>query len=360
MIYIFGDCELDTCLYSVQRSGQIIQLRPKVFRVCLYLLQHRDRVVSPKELCAQVWSGQFISQRTLEGVIRAVRQAVGDSGQAQGVIQTLYGYGYRFVAAVEERPIRATERGVPATADVPIAEGALAFGQPVGGTGSVASGSDTERPKRAAWLGEWHRGKAFEDGYRAVSSAGYIPGGQHSARPHGDRGPPMNRVVQALALLILSFLGGWGLWQRMAVGDSLDKSCIAVLPFISLSAGEDRAHVADGMTEALIAELSQIPGLTVIPHTLVMKYKGTREGVATIGRELQVGTILEGSVRSVDNQLRINAQLIDVVSEGYVWSAEYDRELTGVFAIESDIATEVAQQVKVRLAASREQQMREK
>src|SRR5918992_4359465 len=104
MIYIFGDCELDTCLYRVQRSGQTIRLRPKVFRVCLYLLQHRDRVVSAKELCAQVWSGQFISQRTLEGVIRAVRQAVGDSGQAQGIIQTLYGYGYRFVADVEERP----------------------------------------------------------------------------------------------------------------------------------------------------------------------------------------------------------------------------------------------------------------
>ena len=85
-----------------------------------------------------------------------------------------------------------------------------------------------------------------------------------------------------------------------------------------------------------------------------MKYKGTREGVATIGRELQVGTILEGSVRSVDNQLCINAQLIDVVSEGYVWSREYDRELTGVFGIESDVASQVAQQVKVQLAARRE------
>jgi TolB-like protein/DNA-binding winged helix-turn-helix (wHTH) protein len=351
MIYIFGDCELDTCLYSVQRGGQTIRLRPKVFRVCLYLLWHRDRVVSAKELCAQVWSGQFISQRTLEGAIRAVRQAVGDSGQAQGIIQVLYGYGYRFVAAVEERPIRVTAREVPPTAAFPIAEGALAFRQPVGGTVSVASGSEMEGAKHAAWRGEWHRGTAFQDGYRAVSSAGYVPGGQHSARLHGDRGLPMNRVAQALALLILSFLGGWGLWQGMAVGDSLDKSCIAVLPFSSLSAGEDRAHVADGMTEALIAELSQIPGLTGIARTLVMRYKWSRERVAIIGRELQVGTILEGSVRSVDNQLRINAQLIDVVSEGYVWSREYDRELIGGFGIENDIATEVAQRVKVQLDA---------
>src|SRR5262245_52944430 len=102
MIYRFGECELDTSLYTLQRGGQTIRLRPKVFRVCLYLLEHRDRVVTREELCAQVWPDQFISQATLEGVIRTVRQVVGDSGQAQGIIQTLHGYGYRFVAPVEE------------------------------------------------------------------------------------------------------------------------------------------------------------------------------------------------------------------------------------------------------------------
>jgi adenylate cyclase len=123
--------------------------------------------------------------------------------------------------------------------------------------------------------------------------------------------------------------------------------------------GGERTDVGDGMTEELIAELSQIPGLTVIPYASVMKYKRTREDVTTSGLGLQVGTILEGSVRAVDNHLRVNAQLIDVVSEGYVWSREYDRELTGVFGIESDVASQVAQQVKVQLAAGRERQMRE-
>src|SRR5918992_5956921 len=104
MIYHFSNCELNTNLYTLERAGQTIRLRPKVFWMLLYLLEHRDRVVAREELCAQVWPGQFISQATLEGVIRAVRQAVGDSGQTQGVIQTLHGYGYRFVADVEERP----------------------------------------------------------------------------------------------------------------------------------------------------------------------------------------------------------------------------------------------------------------
>src|SRR5882724_5695078 len=127
MNYVFGDCELDTCLYSLKRAGQTIRLRPKVFRVCLHLLEHRDRVVSREELCTQVWSGQFISQATLEGVIRAVRQAVGDNGQAQGIIQTLHRYGYRFVADVEERPTTVAERVALPASTVLIAQGATSL-----------------------------------------------------------------------------------------------------------------------------------------------------------------------------------------------------------------------------------------
>jgi DNA-binding winged helix-turn-helix (wHTH) protein len=112
MIYHFGECVLDTQLYSVQRGGQSIRLRPKVFRMCLYLLEHRDRVVSREELCAQLWPGRFVSPATLEGVIRSLRQALGDSGRVQGIILTRHSYGYRFVADVEEQ--LAGGAGVPA------------------------------------------------------------------------------------------------------------------------------------------------------------------------------------------------------------------------------------------------------
>ena len=126
---------------------------------------------------------------------------------------------------------------------------------------------------------------------------------------------------------------------------------IAVLPFIDLSGDANHGYFADGMTQELITQLAQIHGLTVIARTSVMKYKGTMQDVASIGRELRVGSILEGSVRTVDNQLRINAQLIDVASQGHLWSQEYDRELTGVFSIQSDIATRLVQGLKVQLTA---------
>jgi DNA-binding winged helix-turn-helix (wHTH) protein/class 3 adenylate cyclase len=104
MIYVFGDCALDTGLYALHRAGHSIRLRPKVFQVLTYLLAHRERVVSRQELCEQVWPDQFISDAALESAIRRVRQAIGDSGRAQRLIQTLHGHGYRFIAAVTVRP----------------------------------------------------------------------------------------------------------------------------------------------------------------------------------------------------------------------------------------------------------------
>jgi TolB-like protein/DNA-binding winged helix-turn-helix (wHTH) protein len=353
MNYAFGDCELDTCLYTLQRAGQTIRLRPKVFRVCLYLLEHRDRVVSREELCTQVWSGQFISQTTLEGVIRAVRQAVGDSGQTQAIIQTLHGYGYRFVADVEERATTVAGRMVPPASGVLIAQGASVASQTASVTASVASAAAPESTPPSAWAEESGQGTAFEDGYRADSRAHIAPAEQRPASPRALLGLTRSRIVQGLVMSILILLGGWGLWQAVREGEvvPLDKSRIAVLPFLNLSAEADHGYFADGMTEELISQLSRIPGLRVIARTSVMKYKGTLKDVASIGRELRVGTILEGSIRAVENQMRINAQLIDVVSEGHLWSQEYDRELTGVFSIQKDIATRVAQQLKVQLIA---------
>jgi pentatricopeptide repeat protein len=169
------------------------------------------------------------------------------------------------------------------------------------------------------------------------------------------------RVVGALAVLTMVILGGWVLWRggKAAAIVLPDKARIAVLPFVNLSAEAENLYFADGMTEELITQLSQIRGLTVIARTSVMKYKGTLKDVATIGRELQVGTVLEGSVRKVDNHVRISAQLIDVASQGHLWSHEYDRELKGVFAIQHDIATRVVQRLKVQLTAGEKRRIEE-
>lgn len=102
MRYAFGGCILDTEQYVLYRGALSLPLQPKVFQTLHYLLTHRDRVIAKQELREQVWPEQFISDATLEGVIKAVRQAVGDDGRTQWCIQTRRGQGYRFVAALVE------------------------------------------------------------------------------------------------------------------------------------------------------------------------------------------------------------------------------------------------------------------
>src|SRR5215510_4960000 len=120
MIYHFVDCVLDTQLYTLDRAGQSTRLAPKVFEVLCYLIEHRDRVVSKQELCDQVWEGFAISDATLESCLRAVRITVGDSGQAQRVIQTQRGHGYRFVADVTVETSHSGTEERPSSLPVPL------------------------------------------------------------------------------------------------------------------------------------------------------------------------------------------------------------------------------------------------
>lgn len=139
-------------------------------------------------------------------------------------------------------------------------------------------------------------------------------------------------------------------WEtRDAFASGSDKRRIAVLPFVNLSSDPEEGYFADGMTEELITTLSGVRQLTVLARTSVMGYKGTGKKVKEIARELDVGSMLEGSVRKAGNRVRITAQLIDTDTEGHLWAQNYDRQLEDVFAIQSEIAEKVAAELKVRL-----------
>jgi class 3 adenylate cyclase/DNA-binding winged helix-turn-helix (wHTH) protein/predicted ATPase len=120
MVYRFADCVLDTQLYTLDRAGQSTRLAPKVFEVLCYLIEHRDRVVSKQELCDQVWEGLAITDAAMESCLRAVRLTVGDSGQAQRIIQTQRGHGYRFVADVTVATSRSGTEDKPSSIPVPL------------------------------------------------------------------------------------------------------------------------------------------------------------------------------------------------------------------------------------------------
>lgn len=127
---------------------------------------------------------------------------------------------------------------------------------------------------------------------------------------------------------------------------------LAVLPLKNISDDVHDEYFADGLTEELISSIGRIGGLSVIARTSTMKYKQTDKDIGQIGRELMVGTVLEGSVRKMQNKARITVQLIDVAKQENLWSQDYDRELSDIFSIQSEIATSIAKELKLRLVES--------
>jgi DNA-binding winged helix-turn-helix (wHTH) protein/tetratricopeptide (TPR) repeat protein len=134
MRYVFAEYELDTRLYELRHAGQPCKLEPQVFNVLLYLIQHRDRVVTKDELLEQLWPNQFISEVMLNHRVMAARKAIGDSGRAQRCIKTVHGRGYRFIAEVRAvAPAEASLPLGPSRAAAPVPSPLAEPGAPVGG-----------------------------------------------------------------------------------------------------------------------------------------------------------------------------------------------------------------------------------
>jgi adenylate cyclase len=130
---------------------------------------------------------------------------------------------------------------------------------------------------------------------------------------------------------------------------TLPRDRIAILPFANMSPDANDEYFADSITDEIITTTSGISGLSVISRTSVMGYKGTTKRVKEIGRELEVGSVLEGSFKKAGNRIRVTTQLIDVANDKHIWAQNYDRQLDDIFAVQSDIAKQVADALRVRI-----------
>ena len=162
-------------------------------------------------------------------------------------------------------------------------------------------------------------------------------------------------IVSAALLLLL----GWFFFIRNPTTQESSHSefRLAVLPFKNISTNPDDEYFADGMTEELISTLAKIGGLNVIARTSIMKYKITTKDIFQIGNELMVGTILEGSVRKTADQARITVTLVNASNQEHIWSNEYTKDLKDIFMVQSEIAENVASELKVRLISSEKEQL---
>ena len=148
--------------------------------------------------------------------------------------------------------------------------------------------------------------------------------------------------------ILISAVAGFFLLPR-AGASKLEKS-IAVLPFENFSDKPENAFFADGIQDDILTNLSKIGDLKVISRTSVMAYRGKQKSVRQIGKELGVSAILEGSVRREGDRVRVNVQLINATNDHHIWAEDYDRELTNVFAIQTDLAQSIARELRAQLS----------
>jgi adenylate cyclase len=144
----------------------------------------------------------------------------------------------------------------------------------------------------------------------------------------------------------------WSSRRGSAPSASAEIPRLAVLPLLNISPDPNDAFFADGLTEELITELSQLKGLQVIARTSVASYRASPKTIQQVGDELGVNWVIEGSVRKAGNSLRITAQLIDVATQGHAWASTYDRRLDDVFAVQSEVAKHIAETLQIKLGAS--------
>ena len=292
-LYRFGSYSLDAEERVLLRNGQPVTLPPKDLETLLVLVERAGHIVEKEELLDRVWPGVFIEEGNLSRRIFNLRQVLGDSADERPYIETIPKRGYRFIAMLQE------------DADDPAAP-------------EVVDAQTSERAQTTARLSQK---KHFWLWLLALS------------------------VALALTAVLLS-RHFWPLHSA-----SPQKMMLAVLPFENLSGDAHEDYFADGLTEEMIAQLGQLQPakLGVIARTSIMRYRGTKETVAQIGRELGVRYLLEGSVRRGGERVRVTAQLIQVGEQTHLWAETYERPLTDVLNIQTEIAEKITHSLSIQL-----------
>ncbi|MGH8496105.1 MAG: winged helix-turn-helix domain-containing protein [Gammaproteobacteria bacterium] len=282
-----GDLRIDLDRRQVSRDGAEIRLPALSFDLLVALVAAAPKVLSLDALMDRVWPGVVVGPETVNKRVTLLREALGDDARQPRYIASVRGRGYRIVA--------------PAT--------------PLPDSVEQAEASSGHIAAALRWR-LWSAGAVV---------AAVIAG----AFWYFDPAPPPQRTIPA--------------------APSLPSRTVAVLPFLNLSAEPEREYIAIGIAEAVLHQLASLRDLTVIARTSSFAFKGQDTDVREIGRRLNARYLLEGSVQSVGDRLRVTAQLVDAATGGHVWSLSFDRPPDDVFAVQDEIAARLAESFALSL-----------
>src|SRR6266567_7765299 len=296
----FDVFEVDLRAGELRKHGIKIRLQEQPFLILQTLLETPGQIVTREELQKKIWpEDTFVDfDHGLHAAVNRLRQALGDAADSPRFVETVARRGYRFIGQMHV-PADETSSGiqvVPPDAKLP--------------------------PNRAG--GKWWVG------------------------------PLVGFSLAVAVAAVLVIFNVWGLRNRLFATRSFRS--LAVLPLANLTADGKQEYFADGMTEDLITQLSKLGDLKVISHTSVMQYKGTHKPLPQIARELNVDAVVEGAVQLSGDHVRITAQLVDGRSDQHIWADNYDRDLSNILLLQSDVARDIAKQIDLRLTP--QQQLR--
>jgi len=344
-----GEWRVDPDLDELSREGQTIRLEPRPMRLLLYLAAHAGRVVDVQQLLDEVWPNVIVTHGSVYQAIAQLRRILGDESEHPKYIENLPRRGYRLIAPVASWGVRcavATDSSPAARGSSVAAEPQLASRAPdAAATHGIPNSTTGQAPRSSLAPVGWSKLPLGAIGAVLAAALAYLTidkfwiSGQP---PIASRGAPASeRAAQSTSVTV----------EPVNTAFNPPPHSIAVLPFVNMSGDASQEYFSDGLSEELVNALSRINELRVAARTSSFYFKGEHAELATIAHKLNVGAVLEGSVRRSGHAVRVTAQLNNAVTGFHIWSQVYDRDLGDVLKLQTEIATAVAEALKVTLLA---------
>src|SRR5215467_6434036 len=332
--YEFGAFQLDPVKRLLRRlDGTPVPLTPRAFDTLLYMVEHHDSVMDKERIMEAVWPDSIVEENNLAQAIWKLRQVFGETPGSHSYIVTVPGRGYRFVAEVNKRNGDLVSRAPLDSTTTPTS---------VHGPTEANLTADRDQVLPKARHGtsrsDW---RIFGAAIAAIIVVGLavLFFARYRSLPASVRAPSSPAPAGAV----------------LSVPAQIAEKSIAVLPFENRSDEKENAYFADGIEDEILTRLSNIADLKVISRTSTRQYQSKPANLPEIAKQLGVANILEGSVQKVADQVRVNVQLINVQSDSHLWAETYDRKLTDIFGVESEIAKGIAESLQAKLTSHEEQ-----
>jgi TolB-like protein/DNA-binding winged helix-turn-helix (wHTH) protein len=325
--YYVDDLIIDLAPRRVKRGEAVIRLKSLSFDLLVALVRAAPDLLSFEQLSERVWPGLVITPETIVQRVKLLRSALGDDPHAPRYIEGVRGRGYRMVAEVRAQTERQSVREIIVAPSLKETKEDESLNAPAG----IA-------PPEAATPS-------------SPSATPYAP-----SRP--ARWGRLRWVGGTLIILTLLAASWAFVYDREGVGRPAERTSsgpaaaihsLAVLPLENLSGDKEQEYFADGVTDALITNLAQVDSLRVISRSSAMHFKGSKETLPQIGRDLKVDAIVEGTVTRGENRVRVTAQLIEASSDHHLWARSYERDLKNILTLQDEIAHDITEQIRVKL-----------